>query len=172
MAERYNRTIVETVRCLISDSKLGKSFWAEALSTAVYLRNRSPSPTFRDKTPYEILYKRKPSVAHLRVFGCLCYSHVAKDERSKLDSKACKCVFLGYSSSNKGYHLFDLSTRMIVLSRDVIFDENSKTTDKEEPSIVSNVDLPTTDSEPIPRMSSREHRAPSRLGEWVYSCKT
>ena len=81
-------------------------------------------------------------MALLRVFGCICCSHVAKDDHSKLDSKACKWVFIDYSSSNKGYRLFDSSIRKIVLSRDVIFDEHSKITDKEEPSIVSNVNLP------------------------------
>ena len=45
--------------------------------------------------------------------------HVPKDEQSKLDSKASKCVFVGYSLSNKGYSLYDLASKKIILSRDV-----------------------------------------------------
>ena len=59
------------------------------------------------------------------MFGCLAYIHVPKDERKKLDPKAKKCVFLGYSTSRKGYHLYDRKTSNIVYSRDVVFNEFS-----------------------------------------------
>ena len=85
VAERMNRTLVEAVRSMLSDAKLPKCFWAEALATAVYLRNRSPTNAVQGKTPHEAWTNEKSSVDHLKVFGCLCYSHVAKDERQKLD---------------------------------------------------------------------------------------
>ena len=107
VSERMNRTLVEAVRSMLVDAKQPHRFWAEALSTAAYLINRSPTKTLGDKTPFEAWYGKKPSVKHLKVFGCAAYSHVAKDERKKLDPKAKKCSFLGYAAQRKGYRLYD-----------------------------------------------------------------
>ena len=85
VAERLNRTLVESVRSMISDAKLPQKFWAEALSTAVYLRNRSPTKAVTGMTPYEAWSGEKPGVGHLRAFGCAAYAHVPKDERKKLE---------------------------------------------------------------------------------------
>ena len=98
VAERFNRTVIQAVRVMISDAELSKEFWAEALSTAVYTRNRCSSAVLDDKTPYEVLNGRKPNVKHFRVFGCQAYSLIPNDERSKLDSKSRRCIFLGYSN--------------------------------------------------------------------------
>ena len=123
VAERKNRTLVEAVRSMLSDSGLPKTFWAEALSTATYVQNRAPTVVLGEKTPYEVLNKRKPNVKHLKVFGCEAYAHVPSDERSKLASKSRKCVFLGYSNVTKGYRLYDLESRKIFHSRNVLFRE-------------------------------------------------
>ena len=98
-----NRTLVETVRAMLSDSKLPKKFWAEALSTASYVRNRSPTTAVKVMTPYEVWKSYKPNVNHLRIFGCSAYAHIPKDERSKMDPKAKKSIFLGYGIGVKGY---------------------------------------------------------------------
>ena len=74
-------------------------------------------------TPYEALFGSKPSVNHLRIFGCIAYSHVAKDERRKLDSKSWKLILLGYADNRKAYHLYDFQKRRVVFSRDVVFNE-------------------------------------------------
>ena len=103
VAERMNRTLVETVRSMLSDANLPKRFWAETLSTAVYLRNCSPTTVVQGKTPFEAWMKEKPNVGHLKVFGCLCYAHVAKDEQQKFDAKARKCIMLGYGTETKAY---------------------------------------------------------------------
>ena len=81
VVERMNRTLVETVRSMLSDTKLSKQFWAEALSTTVYVCNRSPTRAVLGKTPFESLTGEKPVVGHFKIFGCLCYTHVNKDER-------------------------------------------------------------------------------------------
>ena len=125
VSERMNRTLVEAVRLMLVDAKLPHRFWAEALSTAAYLINGSPTKTLGDKTPFEVWYGKKPSVKHLKVFGCAAYSHVAKDERKKLDSKTKKCIFLGYAAQRKGYCLYDTEKSSIVFSRDVVFNESS-----------------------------------------------
>ena len=104
---RMNCTLVEMVRAMLSDSRLPQQFWAEALSTAVYLRNQSPTKALPEMTPSEAFTGVKPNTKHLRTFGYVAYSHVPKDEWHKLDSKAMKCIFLGYGSDVKGYRLYD-----------------------------------------------------------------
>ena len=130
-----NRTLIEQVRAMLIDSKLPHKFWAEALSTACYLKNRSPARALDGVTPYQALTGRKPDVKHLRIFGCICYAHIPKDERKKLDSKSVKCIFLGYGSEVKGFRLYDLTKKGILYSRDVIFDEEQHGVQKEKTAV-------------------------------------
>ncbi len=74
-------------------------------------------------TPEEKFTGKKLDVSHLRVFGCITYVHVLNEKRSKLDPKAKKCIFIGYSLEQKGYRCFNPSTRKLQVSRDVMFDE-------------------------------------------------
>ena len=125
VAERLNRTLIESVRTMLADSKVPHKFWAEVLSTAVYLRNRSPTKALQKVTPCEAWNGIKPDVSSLRVFGCSAYAHVPKTERRKLDAKARKCVMLGYGASQKGYRLYDIERMKVIHSRDVVFDETT-----------------------------------------------
>ena len=135
VSERMNCTLVEAVRSMLDDSKLPHRFWAEALATAAYLVNRSPTKTLGDKTPFEAWFGKKPCVKHIRVFGCVAYSHISKDERKKLDSKATKCIFLGYATQRKGYRLYNTETATIIHSRDVVFNESSRGIESEHEEI-------------------------------------
>ena len=123
VAERMNRTLVETVRSLLFYANLSHKFWGEALSTAAYLHNRSPTKAVKGMTPYEAWTGEKPKVDHLRIFGCQAFVHVPKDERKKLDSKSKKCILMGYGTTTKGYRLYDPLKKRVVYSRDVIFNE-------------------------------------------------
>lgn len=129
LAERMNRTVVEKARCMLFDAKINTSFWAEAVSTAIYLINRLPS-SGTGKTPYEIWYGRKPDLTQLRVFGCKAMSHVPKANRTKFKPKSIECTMVGYSEKSKAYRLYDKSKCRIVLSRDVIFIENQFANDE------------------------------------------
>ena len=122
-AERLNRTLVEKTRAMLLDAKLPQSYWAEAIATANYLRNRSPTSAIDGMTPHQAWYGRKPGAEHLRVFGCAAYTHMPKDEQGKLDSKTKLCILLGYGSVQKGYRLIDPVTRKILHSRNVKFNE-------------------------------------------------
>ncbi|GKA48756.1 retrovirus-related pol polyprotein from transposon TNT 1-94 [Tanacetum coccineum] len=82
LAEQMNRTLLNKVRCLLIQSSLPDSFWAEATVTTSYLINRSLSTTLEKKTPYEML----------RIFGCVAYLLVNK---GKLKPRAIKCIYLG-----------------------------------------------------------------------------
>ena len=146
-AERLNRTLIEWVRTMLADSKLPHRFWAEALSTYVYLKNQSPTKALDGVTPYEAWSGIKPDVSILRIFGCSAYPHVPKIERKKLDIKTRKCVLLSYGTNQKGYHLFDVKRKKIVHSRDVVFDETSLP-DIEKETIIKYVELEVSE-EPI-----------------------
>ena len=123
---------MEAVRSMLIGAQLPQKFWAEALATAVYLRNRSPTKALSGLTPYEGWTGRKPAVTHLRVFGCVTYAHIAKQLRRKLDSKAKRCILLGYGTSIKGYRLYYPQEKRVFYSRDVVFDERHCGSEKEE----------------------------------------
>jgi hypothetical protein len=81
------------------------------------LVNRSPSSTLVEKTPHEAWTGKKPSLEHLRVFGCDAYVHVPKENRSKLDNKVEKCIFIGYKDGIKGYKLWNPVTKNLFTVR-------------------------------------------------------
>eukprot|EP00253_Pinus_taeda_P016346 PITA_16346 len=118
-----NKTLMERARSMLSGAGLGQEFWAEAVDTACYLVNRSPSSALEDKTPQEVWTGKKPSLSHLSVFGCDAYVHVPKEKRTKLDSKSEKCIFIGYKDGLKCYKLWNLVTRKVVDNRDMVFKE-------------------------------------------------
>jgi len=76
-----------------------------------------------DKNPQEVWNGKKPSLSHIRVFGCDAYVHVPKEKRTKLDSKFEKCLFIGYKDGLEGYKLWNPITRKVVYNRDVVFRE-------------------------------------------------
>ena len=119
-----NRTLMESARAMITHAGLPNRYWAEAVATAAYIRNRAPTAAIKSgATPYERWYGRKPKVSHLKVFGCTAYAHVLDAERRKLDKKAVKLYFVGYRQNSKGYRLFDEDGKKIVVKRDVTFYE-------------------------------------------------
>lgn len=123
VAERMNRTLGEKVRAMLSDSGLPKAFWAETFATATYLHNRSPTKALGQITPFEAWTGMKPTVGHLKRFGCAAYAHIPKDERAKLDAKSRRCIHIGYGTNVKGYRLYDQEKKRAFFSRDVKFDE-------------------------------------------------
>ncbi|KAG8497200.1 hypothetical protein CXB51_008576 [Gossypium anomalum] len=121
VAERMNQTILEKVRCMLSNVGLGKEFWAKAVTYACHLINRLPSAAINGKTPMEMwIGKSATDYDSLHVFGSTAYYHV---KESKLDPRAKKTLFLGITDGVKGYRIWCPDTRKIVFSRDVTFDE-------------------------------------------------
>lgn len=98
-------------------------YWGEAVSTVVYVLNRSPTKSLEGITPYEAWYGKKPRVEHLRVFGCVGLVKNIGPQIKKLSDRSTKMVFLGYEEGTKGYRMFDPISSKLHISRDVIFEE-------------------------------------------------
>ncbi|MCO5610117.1 hypothetical protein L7F22_064352 [Adiantum nelumboides] len=114
VAERKNMSLMEMARCMLKAKSLPHKLWMEAVACAAHVLNRCPTCALKTITPYESWYDKKPSVSYLRVFGCLAYAHIPQQLRGKLDDKAVKCIFVGYSSGSKGYRLYNLTTNKIL----------------------------------------------------------
>ena len=124
VAEHANRTLQEGITAMLNESKLSHNFWDYALNALVYVRNRSPtSANTNSCTPFEKFYGHKPDVSNLRVFGCLAYVHVQKDQRKGLQSHSRKCIFIGYPAEYKAWTFYDLATKKISTSNNAVFDE-------------------------------------------------
>ena len=123
VSERMNKTLVEKVRCMLSNAGLGKNFWAEAVTYAQHLVNRLPSSAINGKTPLEV-WSGKPATDYdtLHIFGSTAYYHVVE---SKLDPRAKKALFMGFNPGVKGYRLWCLEAKKTIISRDVTFDESA-----------------------------------------------
>jgi len=119
--ERKYQHILNVGRALLFQSKLPPSFWSYAILHAVFLINRFPTPVLHNQSPYHVLFHKLPDIQLFKVFGCLCFASPLQSHRSKLQPRARKSLFLGYKSGYKGYHLLDLSTREIFVSRHVAF---------------------------------------------------
>lgn len=126
MAERANSTLVEMARNMLVHADLAESFWAEAINTAAYLRNRSETSTLTDMTPYESWNGKRPGVSHLRIFGSRAII-LNKTHSKKFQPKGEERVLIGYSATAKAYRLFGPKTRKETKARDVIFLEDSPT---------------------------------------------
>jgi hypothetical protein len=95
VAERKNRAIVGVARAMLHDQGLPLFLWAEACYTVVYLQNRSPHKAVGSMTPEEAFSGKKPEVGHFRIFGCITYSYVPSEKRTKLEPMAERGIFVG-----------------------------------------------------------------------------
>ena len=117
--ERKHQHILNITRALLFQSHLPKYFWPYAAVHVVFIMNRVPSPILQNQSPYFLPHKMQPDLHQLKAFGSLAYASTLQAQRSKLDSKARKCVFLGYKSGMKGVVLLDIHSKQIFASRNV-----------------------------------------------------
>ena len=80
VSERKNRTLLEKARSMFIEARTPNYLWAEAVNTANYLTNRSPTRANGGVSPYQRLFKKPLSLSHLHIFGCIAYVH-EPDER-------------------------------------------------------------------------------------------
>nr|GFD33394.1 retrovirus-related Pol polyprotein from transposon TNT 1-94 [Tanacetum cinerariifolium] len=131
VVERRNRTLVEAARTMLTFANLPSFIWAEAIAIACFTQNRSIIHIRFDKTPYELINKRKPNIKFFRVFGCRCYLLNDYEDVGKLRAKGDIRVFVGYSKESAAFRIYNKRTRKIHESVNVNFDEISKMASKQ-----------------------------------------
>nr|GEX34412.1 hypothetical protein [Tanacetum cinerariifolium] len=113
IAERKNMTLIEAARTMLADSLLPIPFWAKALNTACYVQNRVLVTKPHNKTPYELLHGKTPSIGFMRPFGCLVTILNTLDSLGKFDGKVDEGFLVGYSVSSKAFRVFNSRTRIV-----------------------------------------------------------
>jgi hypothetical protein len=92
----------------------------------VYVLIRSPMKSVDGMTPFEAWHGWKPTVHHLRTFGCIVYVRNMTPHLKKLEDRGRKMIFVGYESGSKAYHAYDPITKRVHVTRDVVFDEQAQ----------------------------------------------
>lgn len=117
------RHIVELGLILLVQASVPFKFWWDVVHTTVFHINRLPTPLLKFSSPYEKLFWHKPDYHFLKCFGCLSYPYLRDFNKNKFDFHTSKCIFIGYSSTYKGYKYLTSSGKVYIL-RHVVFDEN------------------------------------------------
>src|SRR6185295_12809753 len=114
VSERRNRTLLDMVRSMMSQSDLPLSFWGYALEIAAFTLNRVSSKSV-DKTPYEIWTGKIPSLSFLKIWGCEAF--VKRLQSDKPAPKSDKCIFVGYPTDTLGYYFYNRSKGKVFVAR-------------------------------------------------------
>jgi len=124
-AEVFMRIIVYTASSMLITANLRLDFWGQAVLCANYLLNRTPIKGLKlTMTPYEALFKTKPYLEHLRIWGCKAYAHISDKKRKKLDSHSRECLLMGYYDTENVFKLFDIEAKAMIKCCDAIFFED------------------------------------------------
>lgn len=162
-AERLNLTLLNKVRAMFCDSNLPKYLWGEAIRTAAYQLNRSPSNAIQGRIPAEI-FLGKRDLSRLRVFGSKAW-YLLLPKGNKLEPRGRAARMVGYSGA--GYRLWDPMKNSVVISRDVNFDEGDFNYAKKstEPPKTTEFKYLTEDNvEQAPQMTPERSRSPDFSG--------
>ncbi|GJZ69159.1 retrotransposon protein, putative, ty1-copia subclass [Tanacetum coccineum] len=125
LSERRNRTLLDMVRSMMSQTTLPKSFWDYALETAARILNMVPTKKV-EKTPYEVWHGQAPKLSYLKVWGC--EALVKRDtltKPDKLEPRSIKCIFIGYPKETMGYSFYYPPENKVLVARNAEFLENS-----------------------------------------------
>nr|GEZ27074.1 hypothetical protein [Tanacetum cinerariifolium] len=96
VSERRNRTLLDMVRSIMSQTTIPKSFWDYALETATRILNMVPT-------------KKRDTLT----------------KPDKLEPISIKCVFVGYPKETMGYSFYYLPENKVLVARNAEFLENS-----------------------------------------------
>ncbi|KAF7768677.1 hypothetical protein Agabi119p4_7920 [Agaricus bisporus var. burnettii] len=153
-AERSMRTLLDMARTLLADSGLPQKYWADAVQTAAYVRNLTPTSGDPTNIPAQRWTSQRQDISHLRPFGSTAYAHIPVEvHSSKLSPRSVKLTLIGYYG-HTAYKLMDRTTGAVYKSREVIFEEA-------RPHL--STDIITTFSGDDSRSSNRQEIAPRPL---------
>nr|GEX82881.1 ribonuclease H-like domain-containing protein [Tanacetum cinerariifolium] len=140
ITERKNRTLIEAARTMLADSLLPIPFWAEAVNTACYVQNRVLVTKPQNKTPYELLHGRTPSIGFMRPFGCSVTILNTLDSLGKFKGNVDEGFLVGYSVNSKAFKVFNSRTRIVQETLHVNFLENKPNVVGTGPTWLFNID--------------------------------
>ncbi|GKA85237.1 ribonuclease H-like domain-containing protein [Tanacetum coccineum] len=140
VAKRKNRTLIEAARTMLADSLLPTVFWTESVNTACYILNRVLVTKPHNKTPYELIIGRSPSISFMRPFGCLVTILNTLDPLGKFDRKAEEGFLVGYSVNSKAFIVFNSQTRKVKENLHVNILENKPNVVGQGPNWLFNID--------------------------------
>ncbi|GJS19466.1 putative ribonuclease H-like domain-containing protein [Tanacetum coccineum] len=143
VSERKNKTLIEAARTMLADSLLPTTFWAEAVNTACYVQNRVLVTKPHNKTPYELLHGRPPSISFIRPFGCPVTILNTLDPLGKFDGKADEGFLVGYSINSKAFRVFNTRTRKVEENLHITFLKNKPNVAGSGPDWLFDIDLLT-----------------------------
>ncbi|GKA95792.1 putative ribonuclease H-like domain-containing protein [Tanacetum coccineum] len=123
IAKRKNKTLIEATRTMLADLKLPTTFWAEVVNTACYVQNRVLVIKPHNKTPYELLHGKTPSL--MKPFGYPVIILNILNHLGKFDGKADERFFVRYSTNSKAFRVFNIRTRIVEENLHVKFSEDT-----------------------------------------------
>ncbi|WVZ53904.1 hypothetical protein U9M48_004791 [Paspalum notatum var. saurae] len=126
VVERRNQSVVGMARSMLKSKDLLGIFWGEAVSTAFFILNRAPTHPLQGSTPYEAWHGEKPAVHFLRTFGCIAHVKDTRPGLKKLDNRSRRTIFIGYEQGSKAFRCYNPTTKCVVISRDIVFEEAAK----------------------------------------------
>jgi hypothetical protein len=121
VAERLNRTLLESAYAMLLAATLLRKFWPEAVSYVCHIKNRVPTQGLRGMTPWEALTGDKPDLLVFCEFGSKCWVLDQSSDRGKLDAKLRPCLFIGLADNSKAYCCWDPEKNMFVKLCNIVF---------------------------------------------------
>nr|GEV96154.1 retrovirus-related Pol polyprotein from transposon TNT 1-94 [Tanacetum cinerariifolium] len=140
IAERKNKTLIEAARTMLANSLLPILFWAEAVNTSCYVQNKVLVTKPRNKTPYEHLHGRTPSIGFKRPFGCPVTILNTLNSLGKFKGKVDEGFLVGYSVNSKAFRVFNSRTCIAQKTLHVNFLENKPNIAGSGPTWLFNID--------------------------------
>jgi len=128
VVERKNRTLQESSRVMLHAKHLPYHLWAEAINTACHVHNRVTLRACTATTLYELWKGRKPTVKYFHVLGSKCYILADIDYKRKMDPKSEEGIFLGYSTNNRAYRVYNSRTQVVMESINMVINDVAKDT--------------------------------------------
>ena len=120
--------ILEIARALLINAHGPNRYWSDVVAIVVHLLNHMPTKVLQFQTPLKVFSDNVslPTVLMIppRIFGCVTFIHIHKNQRTKLDPCVVRCLFLGYGVHKKGYRCYDPIAKRTYITMDVTFLES------------------------------------------------
>jgi hypothetical protein len=126
VVEWRNAMVVGAAQCMLKQKGLPGWFLGEAVLTTIYLLNWVPCKANEGRTLFELWYGRKSVVHHLKIFGSVVYVWNTWPNLRKLEDRGRSMIFVGYECGTKAYRAYDLATKKVTVTRDLVFNEAAR----------------------------------------------